>query len=345
MATLEVFRLHPHGAFHFGLPGVGYEATGEYCPSDTLYSALLNEALLGGLIQASAAPPELPFRLSSALPYAGTTLLFPVPRQPAADALRSGKRKQFKKIRYVSQRIFTELLAGRRLLDYLSDDGAEGLLYQDGSVLIHRADQPRLDPSSATEATRLWQVERVDHVTVDRTRAASQYYAVGQVRFRAGCGLYVLAACDHEQARTQLHAWLQRLGHAGLGGRRSKGLGQFEVEHSGALRLPDSQGAHHALLLSRYIPTPTELQQGVLGAGAAYDLERVSGWLFSPGLPAQMRKTIYLLRTGDIVHCPAQQAPGGAVVDLRPDHADISHPVWRYGWALSVGISLAEEAA
>ncbi|WP_029214725.1 type III-A CRISPR-associated RAMP protein Csm4 [Kallotenue papyrolyticum] len=345
MATLEVLRLAPRGAFHFGLPGVGYEATGEYCPSDTLYSALLSEALLGRLITPATAPPDVPFRLSSALPYAGTTLLFPVPRQPAEDALRSGMRKQFKKIRYVSQSIFTALLAGRRLLDYLSDERAEGLLYQEGSVLIHRAEQPKLDPHSANEATRLWQVERVDHVTVDRTRAASQYYAVGQVRFRAGCGLYVLAHCRDGRACDQLRAWLERLGHAGLGGRRSKGLGQFEVETGDRITLPDSQGARHALLLSRYIPTPTELEQGVLGAGAAYDLERVSGWLYSPGVPAQTRKTIYLLRTGDVVRCPAGRAPDGAVVDLRPDNAGIPHAVWRYGWALSVGIALAEEAA
>jgi len=343
MATLHVFRLQPLGAFHIGGQGIGLEATIERCPSDTLYAALLVQAKLAGLPFPEPTPDgtlsDPPFRLSSCLPYAGDALLFPRPRLATLDRGGSapGRRKRDKKIAYVSATVLRQLLAGGTLDDCLPETGGAGQLYQDGTVLIADAD------GGPRGSDVIWSADRIDHVTVDRAREASQYYAVGQVRFAAGCGLFVLAETSTSAAHDLLLELLVRLGHSGLGGRRSAGLGQFEVAPPTTIALPNA-GTDRALLLSRYLPTLDELRADVLGPDAAYDLVRVGGWLQSadPRVPAQQRKAIHLLAEGSIVQCPGQRPPRGGVADvgpdLPPDAAPWPHAIWRYGLALAIGV-------
>ena len=352
MATFEVFKLQPRGAFHFGTPGVGIEATIERCPSDTLYGAMLLEAGQAGMPFPTPAPDgtlaEPRFRLSSCFPYAGDTLLFPTPRLAPTQRAepQPGQRKRTKNIRYVSPTILRDLLTGASLLDWTPDEHGQGRgrLYQDGAVLIAGEETPQFERRNGVrDDTRLWSVDRVDHVTVDRLSQASAYYAVGQVRFAGGCGLYVLAQVRDGAVGDQLFDLLTRLGHTGLGGRRSHGLGQFDVQRTGTITLPDGDGSERVMLLSRYLPAPGELEKGVLSAGAAYDLQRVGGWLQSPAAPSRLRKTIHLLAEGSVVRCIDGRSPQGRVVDVRPDGDLVPHPVWRYGLALTAGVSLQEE--
>ena len=353
MAELHVFRLRPEGAFHIGGQGIGLEATIERCPSDTLYAALFVQAKLARLPfpepTADGSIDDPPFRLSSCMPYAGNALLFPRPyvAGPRSTTTQPGRRKRDKKIRYVSATVLRHLLARKSINDFLPDLAGPGRLYQDGAVLI--ADDDRGPPGS----DRIWSEDRIDHVTVDRVREASQYYAVGQVRFAAECGLYVLAELNTPAAHDLLLELLVRLGHSGLGGRRSAGRGQFTGAPPTTIDLPSSAATECAMLLSRYLPTPDELQGEVLGPAAAYELVRVSGWLQStdPHVRAQQRKAIHLLAEGSIVQCPAQQPPRGRVVDVKPDlpprdrvdpEADTEwepHAVWRYGLALTIGVA------
>ncbi len=346
MAALTVFRLMPCGAFHFGSAGVGLEQTGVQCPSDTLYSALFAESLLAGrafgATRAGEGQPDLPFRISSCLPYAGRALLFPRPRLASrqAEEAQRGTRKRIKNLQYVSATILRHLLAGGSLQDYLrGGTGAETAhLYQDGAALVAAADGPAIANDT------IWSTDRIDRVTVDRQRDAGQYFAVGQVRFAEACGLFVLAQTRDAAATAALHELLVRLGHSGLGGRRSSGLGQFDVAEPETIDLPDTTGQARAMLLSRYLPSLPELEAGVLGRGASYDLVQVGGWLASnnPEVVAQRRRAIHLLTEGSIVNCPNGQPPLGAVADVAPDVPPFAHPVWRYGLALTIGVTAKE---
>ena len=40
MSAIDIYKLVPHAAFHFGLRGVGVEETAFFCPADTIFSAL-----------------------------------------------------------------------------------------------------------------------------------------------------------------------------------------------------------------------------------------------------------------------------------------------------------------
>lgn len=337
---LTIIRLQPHGAFHFGRHGIGMESSADHCPSDSLYAALLWEQVQrGGIVwppSGQDAAPLPPFRLSSGFPYVGDVPLLPLPLLPPPPAAeqQAGERKLFKKIRFVSPSIFRALLEGRSLRDFLPDrEGAISRALQGGSVLLARADSaPAAGPDLADNAP-IWSNQNIPHVAVGRVNNASQYYETGDVRFAAGCGLAVLVAGDV----AALLPWLQLLGESGLGGRRSKGLGQFTPVVSGTLDLPDPS-SQRLVLLSRYLPRPDELAADVLGQAASYQLVNVGGWLYTPAASAQRRRPVRLLSEGSVVQRGGGGAPLGAICDVAPDYAPFPHRVWRHGLALSVGV-------
>jgi len=220
-------------------------------------------------------------------------LLLPYPRLrlPVSDV--EGRRKLFKNLEYVSQTIFRLIIQGgeNALDDYL---GARGRLYMGGAVWV--ADQDGKLPAREP----FWRVETVPHVTVDRVAQSSAYYQVGQVRFAPACGLYIVCREQETGAAAGLFELLQRLGDSGLGGRRSRGLGQFTVHMAPELNVSDVSDAQRLVLLSRYRPSPAELASGVLGTDASYQLASVGGWLQTSDITAaaQRRRNVRLLTEG-----------------------------------------------
>jgi CRISPR-associated protein Csm4 len=347
---MQMFRLRPHSAFHFGVHGIDAEQSAEHCPSDTLYAALLITAAHHG--EPFFAPAanhddqqalDPPFLLSSCFPYVGEVPLLPCPRVrlPLSDV--EGHSKRVKKLAYVSPTIFAHIVAASGTDDtsldaYLPTEGqpGKGSLYMQDKVWIAHTDGQVPDAP-------FWKVETIPHVTVDRLRDSSAYYQVGQVFFAPACGLYVLCQERTTGAAAALYDLLQWLGDRGLGGRRSYGLGQFTVEEPTHLSLPAVAHPQRAVLLSRYRPAPAELTDGVLGEQASYNLIQVSGWLQSdaPQTTAQRRRTVRLLSEGSVIQAlPDGRLPVGTVCNVAPVAADraFPHPVWRYGLALGIGI-------
>jgi len=345
---LTVIQLKPQGAFHFGNHGIGMETSVEFCPSDSLYAALLWEQIQRDHVTWEQSAPDIapkpPFQVSSCLPYMGDVPLLPVPLLPPLPHIEQniGERKTFKKIRFVSPSIFRALLDGGSLRDFLpsSNTRGNGLLLQGGSVLLARADEVAANLSRIERRSdgdiRLWIHDKIPHVTVGRVNNASRYYETGEVRFAAGCGLAVLAK-GNQSTIDELMRQLHMLGESGLGGRRSKGLGQFTPVVLTTLELPDPT-SERVVLLSRYLPSTSELQAEVLGPMASYQLVDVGGWLYSPSAPAQRRKPVRLLSEGSVVQRLGKNPPVGAVHNVAPDYAPFPHPVWRYGLALTVGV-------
>lgn len=349
MAPVFVYRLRPKGGFHFGLHGIEAEQSAERCPSDTLYAALLIEARLAGRPffvppeNAEDQPLDPPLLFSSCYPYIGDVLLLPCPRLrlPLHTDIE-GRRKQLKHLAYVSPTIFRLILeqGDNTLEEYLDRDdgraGAKGALLMGGQVWVAHAD------GTLPQHDAFWQVNTTPHVSVDRLRASSEYYQVGQVRFAERCGLYVLCQERHAGAAAGVLELLGRLGDTGLGGRRNNGLGAFAVAAPTTLDLPVIADPKRLVLLSRYRPSTAEIDGGVLGEDASYDLVRVGGYLQTPdaNAAAQRRRNVRLLSEGSVIHIPPDQAPIGTICDVRPIYAtaQFPHPVWRYGLALGVGI-------
>lgn len=346
----------PGGGFHFGRTGYAQEETAESFPSDSLWAALLaavaeeeGPAAAGALVDRLGAG-EPPFALSSLFPRAGGVPFLPRPalRLPHGDEKRPPKFG--KRLRYVSPGILRLWLQGADLAPYLPDEAwrsAKGRFLQGGAVWCTADEQARLPggwttmDSERLAREKVWDVSPRPRVTVDRLSNASTVYRVGRLSFAPGCGLWVgvrFAPDPGPFGQAWWEAWLDRLGHRGLGGDRSGGCGTFSWEGKGPLPLPEAPDGDLALLFSRYHPRPEELEAGVLGEGARYQLTFVSGYLASPQGPAKLRKRIALLEAGSVVVRTASALPCGDLVDVTPEDWTAPHRVYRGGLALAVPV-------
>jgi len=352
----------PSGGFHLGREGLEQEASAETFPSDSLFAALIFTLVqLEGADYAehyvSSQWPqadqmvEPPFRLSSLFPCAGDLCLFPMPRplhSPKGEG-RPSTAKLFKHLKFVSPEVLHRLLAGDGMDDWLSEDnlGSQGALLQGGQVWISRRELSQLPTGwrkrdgEELKRTTLWKSEPVPRVTIDRITNSSQIYHVGRTSFAEGCGLWLLADVYSDTEKEWLEILLEHLADQGIGGERSSGYGTFSFTEITAPHLPSHDRAQRVMTLSRYNPTRSELEAGVLGEGASYELVDVGGWLSTPHGPPQRRRRVRMIEAGSIL-VTATTTITGQVVDVCPDYDQPGapdHPVYRSGIALTVGVT------
>jgi len=358
MAPWTFYQLHPKpgAGFHFGQRGLEQESSGEHCPSDTLFAALV--ATLAGLegnagVTAFTAPFEAgqpPFLLTSLFPRAGDIPLLPLPRRRLNLTPQRGQRKLLKRLRYVSPQVFGAILAGENMDTYATPQG-QGRFLQSGQVWLSAEEQRALPEAwrklsrEVLHEQRVWRASAVDRVTIDRASSTSGVFRIGRTVYAPGCGLWLgvqWPSSVDSAANERLETLLTHLGDQGLGGERSVGYGQFRLAAASfALDLPGADGAH-ALTLSRYLPGPDELPT-TLGAEAAYGLVGVVGWLNSPAGRARRRRSSRMLTEGSILHVGGRAGPWGRLVDVQPVGWE-AHPVWRYGYACPVGVKLPPDS-
>ncbi len=366
------YYLEARAPFHFGLRGVGIEATAAYGPSDTLFSALchairqqfglaaLQEFLTGYL------SPNPPLLLSSAFPYVLTrreeevedwkpsdpfdpgqaVRFFPRPMEPPPGVPDvPEERKRVKKMAWVSEGIFRVWVGGESLERHYDPEH----LVQSGRVWLTASEWERVAGwrDEETDAIRLWAVGDVPRVTVDRQASTSAVYQAGRVWFPPGGGLWLLMRWREDwQQRGQLA--LQVLGDAGVGGERSAGHGLFRLHGPHPLSgLPDPTPGERFVTLSLYYPTETELAHVLKGEGINYRFQMRRGWMASPDDSrdaggnlvkgqALRRKAVRMFAEGSILRWPDGSTVPGALADVTPD-AFKTHQVWRYGLAWAVG--------
>jgi len=315
-----VYHLEARAPFHFGLRGVGIEATAVRGPSDTLFAAICQalrqqfglEALQEFL--AGYATPDPPLVMSSAFPYmlsrreeevedwqpprpfepGQAVRLFPRPlASPPGVPDDPDQRKTVKRIGWVSETIFRAWLVGDR--DLLAQAWVEEAivdgqkvaypnLVQGRKVWLTGAEREKLAGwrDEETDAIHLWAVGDVPRVTVDRRANTSAVYQAGRVWFQPGGGLWLLAHW-REDWRARGETALRVLGDAGIGGERSAGHGLFHLRGPHTLTgLPEPRPGGHFLTLSLYYPTREELAQVLQGDQVHYQFQIRRGWMSSP---------------------------------------------------------------
>ncbi len=376
MPTITPYRLTFPNGLHIGTRGVNLEEAGQAFPADTLFAALVDawQRLTGdgqGLADAfTGDSSKPPFLITSAFPFAGQLLFFPVPvdisRLFKTETLQA-RGKQLKRIQYFSLGLLQKALQGFKLDDDLFpennwEEPTRGAAFQGGALwfLLDEIQQLpetiRQIPPGRRHAWMLkpiWETQRLPRVTVGRINSASNLFHAGKTHFAEGCGLWFGVDWRIPDAPLGI-GWtvqgafdqaLQMLQDDGLGGERSTGYGTFHLSTSDQLTvgvLPKTDEL--AYLLSRYNPKEAEILLALdANKGIAYRLESVSGWLRSPSGAAQRRKRVYFLCEGSLIRQPAQN-PSGQVVNIAPDYenngvqpiAGVSHPVYRYGLAFSL---------
>ena len=356
MPTFTVYRLvPPHSTatltFHFGRQGIGLEETSETLASDSLFAALVVQAALSMVEVGDDAVPAWvqpfvtgipPLRHSSLFPAIGELPLLPRPLLPLRLAeTATVQAKQLKKLRYLSPALFTAVCCGEAL-------PATIIALQQGKVWLTEAEARRLPTpwrpaaNESDEAWRkrlkvtpLWQIEATPHVTLDRLSAASAYYEVGRVVFASAVGLHVLVAFHDPAAQPVFERLLTLLGESGLGGKRTYGYGVFAWQRS-TLTIDFPTPHRHAVLLSRYLPTPPELAL-VRDPRSTYQLVSSSGWFLAANGMTYRRQTVMMVSEGSVLAINDGQLPHGHIIDVRPDDT-VAHPIYRSGMALAVPV-------
>jgi len=371
LAAMKLFKLAPRTAFHFGQRGVGVEGTQVFCHADTLFSALCltlrelepegSTALTGLLDQFprqghSTGPP--PFRLTSAFPYAGEVLFFPKPLVPGKLKQKTSQEhgKTLKEVKFVSQGIFTAWLNNEALDGYLED---KNLFLHGGDLWVTPAERKALEVfrNEDTGKVQLWKSDPAPRVTVDRVTSKSAVYQAGRVRYRRvkledgelRAGLWVLVELLGDEQADWLTKLFTVLGDSGIGGERSAGYGQFDLDGPTDFMGFGIQGRDERwLTLAPYHPRSDELGKGgVLGEDSAYTLLLRRGWVASPEGMSLRRPLVRVLGEGSVLHHPATgtRESYGDLADVTPEAMDpdkggTGHKVWRYGIAFPVPVGI-----
>jgi CRISPR-associated protein Csm4 len=163
--------------------------------------------------------------------------------------------------------------------------------------------------------------------------------------FHPGCGLYLIIAFEQEEQAAFVKKLLTSMSLSGVGGKRTAGLGKFELDDEVYLDSPytDAQEIIAEMLLdtqamwqmavSTGLPRPGELKEAT--ESGWYGLLRRGGFVqsrFYSDTP-QKRKAMYFMPAGS---CFKKRFEGG-IFDVS---AGGRHPVYRYGKPLFVGVRL-----
>ncbi len=322
------------------------DATAELYHSDALYSAVT--AAMGRLgelpawLEATAAAEAPAVRFSSGYPWKGPDLfvLPPLTLWPPESFVMM----QLRGARYLPVRAVRTLLAGVELLEQ------EWMVDPASRCLLHRTAGP---------VTPVFQVSMRVRQPVDRlTGGGSFARRVACLEFGPDAGVWFLMLFSGEEARDRweepLRAALRLLADSGFGGGRSLGWGRgeglvFETVPWPDYFLPGDYAAEEApgeveeektpetetayWLLSLFRPGGRDRVDWGKGrysiAVRGGRIESAAGW----GLG---KKAVRMVTEGSVLL--GESAPVGSALDVAP--GGFPHPVYRYGFAVSVPIRL-----
>lgn len=272
--------------------------------ADTIFSALCQEYLKQGeqelksFVEKAAAGA---IRISDALPYIGDTFYLPKPmlrietEQKDGD---SGIKKAYKKLSYVP---------AQKLQQYL-----------DGTLDV-KQESDRFKKGLGNKVIKVSAAVRGEEETLP--------YRVGAYYFKPQSGLYLILGYERNEDAIEVEDSLSALGLSGIGGKRTAGLGRFELKYGTfsedmIKRLKSEHGSVY-MSLSLSLPALEELEEAL--QEARYLLVKRSGFVMSENYATEQsrKRDLYVFQSGACFHRKFE----GDIYDVGDRGA---HPVYRY---------------
>ena len=300
---MRVYKLKFLSAIHVDSKGSGEpEVADEFIRSDTLSAAMA--LAWSGLFPDESSPDffmEPPFRMSSAFPYIGNVLLFPIPVWRVWKEVPIEKRKAIKEIRWISRDLFEKVLAGKEL-DYNPD------LQLPGGVALS---EKEMNANPDLKKYQGWSKSERQRVRVDRLGIPNDggLFFFALQFFAPESGLYLIANMDTSQLN-RFRASLVFLGDTGIGADRSSGLGHFSIRDESDLQMALPNKSDGAVTLSLFNPGNDDNLE-TLTRITAYGLTTRSGWITNSTLG---RPPIRVFTEGSYF----SGKPKGRVVEMLP---------------------------
>lgn len=317
-----LYQLRFNAPVHFGGADSALSLYGseDHFRADTLFSALCHTALQlhgnTGLERLLALTRSGKLLFSDSMPWARERFYLPKPffTVRMTQELPAEKRKAIKKLAWIPADRFEEYCDAIR----------SGMFFECEAVSFGRS----------AEITKAMVPVQGD----------ARPYPVGLYHFRAGCGLYFVAAWENPQDIVWLTELVEALGVTGIGGKVSAGYGKFSVINKIDMASSEDPGISElyqglrktgkkSMLLTTGLPQDEELDAALEGAG--YQLVRRAGFVASDTYAESPRKkqTQYYMNAGSVV----QNRFSGDIYEIGTCG---SHPVYRYAKPLFLGVNL-----
>lgn len=256
-----------------------------------------------------------PFIVSSLFPYAETSkgekiLFFPRPLLPPSKLKLSSKEdydklKKIKKAKYVSQKVFEDVLDG-------SYSAKEATYPIESNTLITQAEKDKISFLS-----EFFKPREIAHNTINRLTNATKLFYEPAIFFNKDqtqkIGFYFLIKINSESdnhIKEMLKAALSFLQDKGFGGNSSTGFGQCEIQIEDKLPFQnqDAEPGKFLITLSLMFPNCKDRDHLLNCKADSYaQLERRKGFLESSYLSGQIaqiwKPTLFMLSEGSVFPC------------------------------------------
>lgn len=300
----KIYRMNFSTGLHIGNGKLTDQA--ETIQADTLFSALCHMALRS---EGSQAIERLvswvkngELLLSDAFPYIGDTYYLPKPilRFKVNQVQDSSMKKILKNMPFIPLNRFDDYIQGKMNIE-----------------------------KEVAKLEKLGQKVTSSHASVTGQEEMVPY-SVGSYHFNCGSGLYICLAYMGECICEEVEEWLEYLGIEGIGGRRSSGLGKFDIYKEKKLpdnlriRLDNWKNARIRMSLAVSMAADEELENVI--EEASYMLQRRGGYIDSDNYsdrPAK-KKDFFSFKSGSCFSVPFE----GDIYDVSESG---THPVYRYG--------------
>ena len=301
-----IYKLKFPFGVHFGNRSLE-KSNMTFC-ADTLFSALCIEALKSEdtFERFLRYVKEGQLLMSDGFPYVENELFLPKPylRITGDNDGSSVKKKQYKKMKYVSMSKWDAYIQGN----------------------LNPEEELELEKNIGSHSSET-------HVSIRGLEEALPY-RIGSYAFSDNAGLYIIYGYENEDTKELFYELLDRLSFSGLGGKRSSGLGRFQIYPG---ELPENikglleKTSDRYISLSISLPTDTELDSCM--EGASYALEKRSGFVESSSYSDSFMKKrdLFMFTAGSVF----SKKYLGDIFDVSSGG---NHPVYKYGKPIFMGV-------
>lgn len=169
--------------------------------------------------------------------------------------------KPFGRIKYVSEKVFSDIIQGNltpsNLLENLLVKNSEFEL--EAGILIKKCEYEQMTRNGLIQQQPSY--VPVQHNHIDRltgTTVEGMLFYQNEMFFQEGAGLWAFLRADRTMLDTYIRPALRYLSDTGLGANRTSGKGHFFISFEPLTSLPDVSNTNGTLMLSRYLPGKNE---------------------------------------------------------------------------------------
>ena len=321
-------RIKPKTPFHIGIKEGSLEKTMYYIHSDTIFGGICNayrllygkEELEEMLRKFEEVMP--PFLISSAFPYFGDILFFPLPKHINFSKYKKiNDSKKYKKIEFVSHSLLRSILE-KKFEQHL-----------DGNNIVQEKILLSKNEKDIVGNEKIWKVKETPRVVIDRKSNASNIYYFGEVEYCSKCGLYFLVKVIDKSIENKIKSTIRLLGDEGIGGDRSYGKGSFEAEFK-KFEWNINDGVF--INLSLYFPKDDEMEMVKNGW---YEFVNRGGWVYSIDKKGERKKFVRMIKEGSSFKGDKEFYGGLVDVSVSNEY----HKVYRYGYGMPLYLGVLDE--